>query len=93
MESVRALKRMTHDDDIPDDDDVLADVLDTLDLEDESDSEDYAHKGNGTPCRFYNRHGCTHGARCRFTHAPDRKSVRDELCVLPPLPPQHSLPR
>ncbi|KAL1942221.1 hypothetical protein VTO73DRAFT_6285 [Trametes versicolor] len=79
MESVHALKRMTHDDDIPDDDDALADVLDTLDLEEESDSEDYTHQGNGTPCRFYNRHGCTHGARCRFTHAPDRKSVRDEL--------------
>ncbi|EIW52990.1 TPR-like protein, partial [Trametes versicolor FP-101664 SS1] len=77
MESVRALKRMAHAEDMSDDeDDLPGDVFDPVE---ESDSEDYTHKGNGTPCRFYNRHGCTQGARCRFSHAPDQKSVRDEL--------------
>ena len=50
-----------------------------LEIEDESDSEDFAHTGNGTPCKFYNHAGCRHGSRCRFKHAPDSKSVRDEL--------------
>lgn len=54
---------------------------DALDIEYESDTEDFTHEGNGTPCRFYNRarEGCKNGARCRFRHAPDIRSVRDEL--------------
>lgn len=54
---------------------------DVPDLEEASDSEDCAHAGNGTPCRAYNHSGCTSGARCRCSHAPDKRSVRDELCV------------
>ena len=60
---------------------VVASVGAALEIEDESDSEDFAHAGNGTPCKFYNRGACRHGPRCRFKHAPDRKSVRDELSV------------
>ena len=45
----------------------------------ESDSSEYGHEGNGTPCRYLNRGGCKHGRKCRFRHAPDDKSVRDEL--------------
>lgn len=52
-----------------------------LEIEEESDSEDYTHLGNGTPCKFYNTgfQGCRHGVRCHFMHAPDSRSVRDEL--------------
>ncbi|RPD52547.1 hypothetical protein L226DRAFT_496202 [Lentinus tigrinus ALCF2SS1-7] len=49
-----------------------------LEVEVESDTEDM-HIGNGTPCKFYNHNGCRHGNRCRFKHAPDSKSVRDDL--------------
>ena len=70
------------DDDWPGDEQLAKRAPDrALEIEDESDSEDFAHAGNGTPCRFYNHDGCRHGARCRFKHAPDSKSVRDELCV------------
>lgn len=44
----------------------------------DSDTGDCQHRGNGTPCRFYNRQGCTR-AECHYSHAPDDKSVRDEL--------------
>ncbi|KAH9938775.1 TPR-like protein, partial [Epithele typhae] len=49
--------------------------------EDESDTEDFAHNGNGTPCKFYNRarEGCRNGVRCPYRHAPDVRSVRDKL--------------
>ena len=47
-----------------------------------SDSEDYKHNGNGIPCRFYNHDGCRAGASCKFKHAPDRRSVRDDLSVI-----------
>ena len=50
-----------------------------FDLGEESDSEDFYHTGNGVPCKYYNHGGCARGARCRYSHAPDRKSVRDEL--------------
>lgn len=52
-----------------------------LDIEDEADLEDCLTLGNGTPCKFYNHGGCRHGQQCRFMHAPDSKSVRDELYV------------
>lgn len=45
----------------------------------ESDSSEYDHDGNGTPCRYLNHDGCRHGSRCRWKHAPDDRSVRDEL--------------
>ena len=44
-----------------------------------SDSEDYKHEGNGIPCRHYNREGCKLGKQCNFKHAPDNRSVRDDL--------------
>ena len=50
-----------------------------LELESVSDSSDWHREGNGIPCRFYNRDGCLRGASCRFSHAPDHKSVRDRL--------------
>ena len=52
-----------------------------LEREDESDTEDFAHTGNGSPCKIYNGNGCTRGRRCQFRHAPDSSSVRDELYV------------
>ena len=52
-----------------------------MEVEDESDSEDFAHTGNGLACKEYNTSdkGCGRGAACRSSHAPDLKSVRDEL--------------
>ena len=44
-----------------------------------SGSSDCEHEGNGTACRFYNHGGCNRGKACRFSHAPDGKSVRDDL--------------
>ena len=52
-----------------------------LQIEDESDSEDATHVGDGKPCKFYNHTKCRYGKRCRRAHAGDSKSVRDELCV------------
>jgi hypothetical protein len=52
-----------------------------VELESVSDSSDWNHEGNGIPCRFYNHDGCMRGTECRFSHAPDHKSVRDRLCV------------
>lgn len=45
----------------------------------DSDTEDCRHKGNGIACYFYNHSKCTRGQDCSFSHAPDDKSVRDEL--------------
>ncbi|KXN91921.1 RNA polymerase II-associated protein 3 [Leucoagaricus sp. SymC.cos] len=45
----------------------------------ESDSEEAKHTGNGRACKFHNRGGCNKGSKCSFSHAPDDKSVRDEL--------------
>ena len=53
-----------------------------IELESVSDSSDWSHEGNGIPCRFYNHDGCLRGTDCRFSHAPDHKSVRDRLYVL-----------
>ncbi|KAL1942222.1 hypothetical protein VTO73DRAFT_6286 [Trametes versicolor] len=50
-----------------------------LELEDESDSEDFEHVGNGKPCKSYNHDGCPRGQGCPQSHAPDARSVRDEL--------------
>ncbi|KAH9059441.1 hypothetical protein EDB83DRAFT_2552313 [Lactarius deliciosus] len=50
-----------------------------VELESASDSSDWNHEGNGIPCRFYNHDGCMRGTGCRFSHAPDHKSVRDRL--------------
>ncbi|KAF8643577.1 hypothetical protein AX16_008965 [Volvariella volvacea WC 439] len=55
------------------------DAIWEVDSDIESDSSDCQHRGNNTPCRFYNRDGCNRGASCRFSHAPDKKSVRDKL--------------
>jgi len=52
-----------------------------LELESVSDSSDWNHEGNGIPCGFYNHDGCLRGTDCRFSHAPDHKSVRDRLYV------------
>ncbi|RDB22420.1 Serine/threonine-protein phosphatase 5 [Hypsizygus marmoreus] len=50
-----------------------------LELASLSDSSDCNHVGNGIPCRFYNHDGCARGSDCIFSHAPDEKSVRDNL--------------
>ena len=47
-----------------------------------SDTEEYTHFGNGIPCRYYNHEGCNQGERCKFKHAADNRSVRDDLYVL-----------
>ncbi|KAL1745725.1 hypothetical protein HDZ31DRAFT_2135, partial [Schizophyllum fasciatum] len=44
-----------------------------------SGSSDCEHEGNGTACRFHNHGGCNRGRTCRFSHAPDRNSIRDDL--------------
>ncbi|KZT20511.1 TPR-like protein [Neolentinus lepideus HHB14362 ss-1] len=44
-----------------------------------SDSSDYWHDGNMIPCRHYNHAGCKKGSLCKYSHAPDAKSVRDKL--------------
>ena len=49
------------------------------DIMTDSDSSEYEHEGNDRPCRYLNRDGCRHGSHCRFKHAPDEKSVRDQL--------------
>ncbi|KAL1942219.1 hypothetical protein VTO73DRAFT_6283 [Trametes versicolor] len=78
LDAITALQRTARSAgrDLSEDDEPYEDVPD---LEEESDSEDCTHEGNGIPCRFYNRSGCIYGARCRFSHAPDKRSVRDEL--------------
>ena len=53
-----------------------------LEIASVSDSSDCQHVGNGVPCRFYNHQGCARGTACTFSHAPDEKSVRDELLVI-----------
>ncbi|KAI1786106.1 TPR-like protein [Ganoderma leucocontextum] len=53
-----------------------------IDVDYPSDTDDYAHEGNGIACRFHNRaqRGCRYGPTvCMYRHAPDWKSVRDEL--------------
>lgn len=60
-------------DDLPRNDDLPWPLLS------ESETEDCKHTGNFTTCRFYNHSGCSKGAGCPFSHAPDAKSVRDEV--------------
>ncbi|KAH9474981.1 hypothetical protein JR316_0012080 [Psilocybe cubensis] len=52
---------------------------DALEIAELSDSSDCHHVGNGVQCRFYNHDGCSRGSACTFSHAPDEKSVRDDL--------------
>lgn len=52
---------------------------DKFEVSSHSDSSDFEHQGNGIPCRFYNHNGCNRGTACSFSHAPDSKSVRDNL--------------
>lgn len=47
-----------------------------------SDSSDFEHEGNSVPCRYYNHGGCKKGKSCKFRHAPDNRSVRDDLYVV-----------
>ncbi|EJD36104.1 TPR-like protein [Auricularia subglabra TFB-10046 SS5] len=47
--------------------------------DDESDSSDYNHTGNGEPCRNYNRRQCKRGNACPNSHAPDESAERDAL--------------
>lgn len=61
-----------------------------LELEEESDSEDFKHVGNGNPCRSYNHDGCPRGQACALSHAPDARSVRDELYVASTLIPSYT---
>lgn len=84
-----ALMRKRDEDDDDDDDDVAVSEDEhpmpsaiKVELESVSDSSDWNHEGNGIPCRFYNHDGCMRGTDCRFSHAPDHKSVRDRLYVL-----------
>ncbi|KDR71541.1 hypothetical protein GALMADRAFT_253875 [Galerina marginata CBS 339.88] len=68
-------------------DDVVKDVdfgfphhdYEALEVAELSDSSDCTHVGNGVQCRFYNHDGCGRGTACTFSHAPDEKSIRDEL--------------
>lgn len=50
-----------------------------LELASLSDSSDCNRVGNGIACRFYNHQGCARGSQSTFSHAPDEKSVRDDL--------------
>ncbi|KAJ7655938.1 hypothetical protein B0H17DRAFT_1338006 [Mycena rosella] len=50
-----------------------------LEVESSSDTSDAQHTGTGVPCLFYNHQGCARGNSCKFSHAPDEKSVRDGL--------------
>ncbi|RPD52546.1 hypothetical protein L226DRAFT_617797 [Lentinus tigrinus ALCF2SS1-7] len=52
---------------------------DIVEVDEDSDSEDSIHTGSGVPCKFYNHGGCLHSHRCSFMHAPDARSVRDDL--------------
>jgi hypothetical protein len=81
-ETLTLIRERNDDDDIADSDDEVPLLGDTkAELETVSDSSDWNHGGNGIPCRFYNHDGCKHGNTCRFSHAPDYKSVRDRLYV------------
>ncbi|KAK7471092.1 hypothetical protein VKT23_002507 [Stygiomarasmius scandens] len=60
----------------------LDEIPERIPAGDDSDSSDFEHKGNGNPCRSYNRDGCQNGGpkKCRFRHAPPKEgTTRDEL--------------
>lgn len=44
-----------------------------------SETSDFEHDGCGTPCAAYNHDGCGLGRDCPDSHAPDDRSVRDNL--------------
>ncbi|KAJ7615529.1 hypothetical protein FB45DRAFT_935917 [Roridomyces roridus] len=51
-----------------------------LEMDDEgSDTSDANHTGSGVPCLFYNHGGCARSKDCKFSHATDEKSVRDDI--------------
>ncbi|KZV86243.1 hypothetical protein EXIGLDRAFT_725067 [Exidia glandulosa HHB12029] len=50
-----------------------------LSSDEESDSEDFRHEGNGRPCKLHNQSRCTAGTSCQFSHAPDISAERDLL--------------
>ena len=77
-ETLVLIRERNEEDDLVDSDDA------TPSLESVSDSSDWNHEENGRPCRDYNHDGCTRGLECKFSHAPDHKSVRDRLCVFSP---------
>ncbi|KAJ7494854.1 hypothetical protein B0H11DRAFT_920060 [Mycena galericulata] len=52
---------------------------DKLEVDSGSDTSDANHTGTGVPCLFYNHQGCARGTGCKFSHAPDEKSVRDGI--------------
>jgi hypothetical protein len=53
-----------------------------VEISSDSDSSDFEHDGNGTPCRFYNHGGCGKGSSCQFKHSPTKQmTTRDELFV------------
>lgn len=49
----------------------------------ESDTSDFHQQGFGVPCRYYNHGGCARGRECRYKHAPDDRSVRNNLYACP----------
>lgn len=58
-------------------------VLDEADeVMTQSDSSEWKHYGDGTPCENHNCDGCKNGSQCKFKHAPDTLTVRDELYVI-----------
>ena len=62
-----------------DDDEWPPNTAEPFDFAEDSDTEDCKHKPTRPTCRFYNRGKCDRGGSCRFSHAPDALSVRDEL--------------
>lgn len=81
-ETLTLMREREDDYDFADSDDEGPLLIDTkVELESVSDSSDWNHEGNGIPCRFYNHDGCKHGNDCRFSHAPNHRSVRDRLYV------------
>ena len=68
-------RRFDSDDDIElTEDDMFREAFE-IDYPDDDDH----HIGNLVPCKFHNRGVCRNGEYCRFMHAPDLRSVRDEL--------------
>ncbi|KAI0641700.1 hypothetical protein C8Q79DRAFT_287241 [Trametes meyenii] len=52
---------------------------DAVEVEEDSDSEDFVHEGTDGACRDFNHDGCHRGTACWFRHAPDLDTTRDEL--------------
>ena len=45
----------------------------------ESDSDEREHEGDGVACYGWDHDGCRGGGACPQKHAPDERSVRDQL--------------